>query len=109
MMNMRRNGNFALLPHRRREHGAEPASSAGFLQSPHQPAILDPHPDGKIEAIDVERDRDILGAQMWPQRVVKPHDFAAGEDQAAHRLGIACPAFETIAQMDRADLVLVGA
>ena len=40
---------------------------------------------------------------------MKPRDFATRHNQAAHRLAVAAPALEPIAQMDRADLVLVGA
>src|SRR5437879_3442910 len=71
--------------------------------------ILDPNADREILPIDIERDFDILPVQVRSRWIVKPRDFASRDNQAVHRLAVAGPALEPIAQMDRADLVLVGA
>ena len=79
------------------------------LDAGYGPAIFDPDADREIISVDIERDFDILAVQVRSRRIVKPRYFATRHNQAAHRLAIAAPALEPIAEMDRADLVLVGA
>jgi len=43
-----------------------------------------------------------------PSRVLKTGDLTTRQDQPSNRLWIAQPAFQSISQMDRAKLVLVG-
>src|ERR1700720_4860570 len=79
------------------------------LDAGYGPAIFDPDADREIISVDIERDFDILPVQVRSRWIVKPRDFATRHNQAAHRLAIAAPALEPIAEMGRADLVLVGA
>ena len=61
---------------------------------------LDLH--GKIVAINIERDVDILRVQIRMGRIVKAPDFATGQDQATNGVRITRPAFEPIPEVNRA-------
>jgi hypothetical protein len=60
---------------------------------------LDLH--GKIVAINIERDVDILGMQIWTGRIAKASDLPASQDEPTNGVCIARPAFEPIPEVDR--------
>src|SRR6516165_3735491 len=88
--------------HQRRRHWGWP------LDASDRPPIREIDPDGEIIAVDVERDVDILGVQIWTAGIVKALRLAAGQDNPPDRVCITLPAFEPVAQVNRAQLVLVG-
>jgi hypothetical protein len=69
--------------------------------------ILENDPDREIVAINIERDLDVLGVQIWTGWIVKSPDFAACRDQATNGVCIARSVFEAVPKMDRAEFILV--
>ena len=82
---------------------------AGRLHSPYRPTILDLDADSEIVSVDVEGDLDILRVQVRPGRVVKASNLATGQNESLNGSPIARTDFKPIAQVDRADFVLVSA
>jgi hypothetical protein len=68
---------------------------------------IDPH--GKIIAVNVQGDFDILGPMAEPGVIIKPPHLAAGQNDSLHGLPVAGASFEPVSQMDGAKLVLIGA
>ncbi len=65
--------------------------------------------DGKIVAVDVQGDFDILGPMAEPGGIIKPPHLAAGQNDSPHGLLVAGASFEPVSQMDGGKLVLIGA
>ena len=68
---------------------------------------IDPH--GKIIAVNVQGDFDILGPMAEPGGIIKPPHLAAGQNDSLHGLLVAGASFEPVSQMDGGKLVLIGA
>ena len=65
--------------------------------------------DGKIVAVDIEGDFDILGPMAEPGGSIKPLHLAAGQDDLPHGLLVAGASLQPVPQMDGGKLVLIGA
>jgi hypothetical protein len=65
-----------------------PKAASGFssmlgqrLHTAHRTTAFDPDADSKVIAVDVQRQFDIFGVQVWPGEVMKPCDLATSQDK----------------------------
>jgi len=75
---------------------------AWLVHAGNRTAILELDSDREIIAIDIECDIDIFGMQIRTRGIVKPPDFATGQDKATNGLRITRSAFQAVPKVNRA-------
>ena len=72
-------------------------------------SVFDDDSDGKIVAIDVQGQRNIVRIKPWAVHIVEFRNLSSGQDHLASSIGISTSSFQQIAQIESAYFILARA
>ena len=72
-------------------------------------SVFDGDSDGKIVAIDVQGQRNIVRIKPWAVHIVEFRNLSSGQDHLTGSIGISTPSFQQVAQIESAYCIFARA